>query len=897
MLTHRLSAGPVRAADVVLATGAVATVRPVRPEDSDAMRALYQRADPESLRLRFFSYSRHAAGRDVERMMRPATDDHIALVVTAQDAVIGMGCVERVGRGVGEIALLVDDTRHGQGVGMLLVEHLVAVARAAGFRTIRADVLADNAKMLKVFHDLGARTSTRQDFGVIDLEFPLVEREEWRRAVERREAFADYRSLARILAPHSVVVIGASRRAAAIGHRLVDSLVDGGFTGDLYAVNRSGEAIRDVQTLTRIADLPVAPDLAIIAVPAAEVPAVIADCAALGVRGAVIVSDGFAELGDDGKAAQRTILTTARTAGMRLIGPNCLGVVNADPEIKLNATFADLAPLPGRVGVASQSGGVGLAMLDHLSRHRIGVSTFVSLGNKADVSGNDLLMFWEQDSATETCMLYLESFGNARKFARIASRVARRKPIVAITAGQSSAGARGVRSHTAAAATPAVVLDALFAQAGVIRARSMGEAMDIVALLDRAPLPQGRRVAILTNGGGPGALAADACEAAGLALPELSPAIRAELGRSLPPHASTVNPVDTTAGGTVEVLASAARTLLTCSEVDAVMVVHTSLSRDDTTGLAGALRSVSAANPHKSLIAVYVGKSDTVTQGGPPRFDFPEPAAFALSAVASYAQWRATPPPKQPRLGRVRRRDADRVVATYLEAHPEGGWLDTDASVALAESYGIPVAPTMRAETADRAVELARKTGYPVVVKAAAGSVLHRTDRGAVRLGVRSDSAVREAVAAINESCGKTCAVVVQPTVSPGIETAVGIASDPSVGPIVMLALGGVATDLLADRSFRLPPIGRAQAREQIRDLRSSPLLFGYRGSPAADVRALEDVILRVGLLATEVPQITDLDLNPVVVNAEGAVAVDVKVRLVPPDRFVDPYLRRLSRA
>jgi acyl-CoA synthetase (NDP forming) len=366
------------------------------------------------------------------------------------------------------------------------------------------------------------------------------------------------------------------------------------------------------------------------------------------------------------------------------------------------------------------------------------------------------------------------------------------------------------------------------------------------------------------------------------------------LSRLLPAHAATLNPIDTTAGGSVEVLASAAECLLRCDEVDSVMVVHTSLSKDDTVNLADALSRVVATRPAKPLLAVYVGKATTVS-ADVASFDFPEPAARALAAVARYAEWRATPPPTPPRMTGIDRRAASRLIDSYLDHHPDGGWLDTDEAAAVVATYGIALAPTQRADTAAEAVAAARRCGYPVVLKSAAGELLHRTDVGGVRLNLRSDNQVRQAFAAIRAALGTQCGVVVQPMMPSGVETAVGIASDPSVGPIVMLALGGVATDLLADRSFRLPPIGRQQVREQIRSLRGAPLLFGYRGAPVTDVRALEDLILRVGLLAEERPEVSDLDLNPVVVTPDGAVAVDVKLRLAPPS-VVDPYLRRLAR-
>ncbi|HTR71075.1 MAG TPA: GNAT family N-acetyltransferase [Mycobacteriales bacterium] len=881
--------------DVVLATGAVATIRAVRPEDRDSLRQLYERTGRDSMRLRFFSFSPHVAEQDVVRITRPASDDHIAELVTSRGEVIGVGCVERTdNRGVGDIALLVDDTRHGEGVGMLLVEHLVDAARRAGFHRIRADVLAENVSMMRVFQDLGANLITHYDSGVIEVDFPVTDRRSLREASERRESIADHASIGRVLAPRSVVVIGAGHRPESIGHRLLGSIRDSGYQGEVSAINHDGTPVGDVPAWTAVEDLPYVPDLAIIAVPAIQVPAVIADCARVGVEGAVIISDGFAELGDEGKRAEREILLTAREAGMRLIGPNCLGIVNTAPDVRLNATFSNVRPAAGVVGVASQSGGVGIATIEYLNRRNIGVSNFVSLGNKADVSGNDLLLYWEHDPSTQVCLLYLESFGNARKFARIAARVSRQKPIVAITAGRSRAGARGVRSHTAAAATPAVALDALFRKAGVIGANAMGEAIDIVALLERSALPRGRRVAVLTNGGGPGALAADACAAVNLDLPELSPALRARLAQILPGHAATANPIDTTAGGSPEVLAEATRVVMASDEVDSVMVVHTSLSSSDSDELAAALSDLPAAFPTKTLIGVLIGKAESLSRRpAVPVYDFPEPAAQALAAVTSYAEWRSTPAQRPPRLTGIKRRAAEKVIDDYLERQPAGGWLDTDAAVDLVSAYGIPVARTTRAETIEEAVAVARRVGYPVAIKAAAGEIVHRTEMGGVQLNLASDDDVLAAVTRIRTTCGETCPVVVQPMIAAGVETAVGVVNQRSVGPMVMVGLGGVATDLLADRSFRLPPLDRSEVRAAIKDLRTAPLLFGYRGSPLADVAAFEDLVLRVGRLASELDEVSEVDLNPVVVSTTGAVAVDVKVR-VSPTVGIDSGLRRL---
>jgi acyl-CoA synthetase (NDP forming)/GNAT superfamily N-acetyltransferase len=889
-------------ADVLLTDGAVITLRSVVPSDEPALTAMYERTTPDSLRFRFFAYSHRAGRLDVARLLRAPSREHVAVIAVNHTEVLGVGSIEGTAKhDTAEFALLVDDVHHSEGVGTLLIEHLVAAARTAGYRQLRADVLADNSAMLHVLRDLGADVQTSMSQGAVDIVFSLKDRPTWRQAVQNREGLAEHASLSRVLAPHNVAVVGAGTNATGIGHRILANLVAGGFNGELHAVNRAGAAVCGVPGVTSLRDLPRAPDLVVIAVPAKFVPQVIDECAEIGAYGAVIVSDGFAELGATGRGQQDALLSRARAAGMRLVGPNCLGIVNADAGVQLNATFADAHPVPGPVGLASQSGGVGLALLDYLTRRRIGLSTFVSMGNKADVSGNDLLMYWERDPATKVCVLYLESFGNARKFVQIAQRVGRTKPIIVVTSGRSVAGARGVRSHTAAAATPDVVIDALFQQAGVIRAGTLAEVMDIVSIVTDAPIPAGRRVAVVTNGGGPGALAADAGDAVGLVLPQLSAHLRSELALLLPAHAATANPVDTTAGGSAQSLADAARLLLRSSEVDSVIVVHTSLSGTDTDLVATALAGIVNEPLAKPLLAVFLGRSEVPeplqrpgTGSVIPCFAFPEAAASALAAVTSYGVWRSRPKARPPVLNGINRRAARDIVTRFLDENPDGGWLDTDVAASLVASYGIATVATHRAETVAAAIAAAERIGFPVVAKSATGNLLHRTDVGAVKLNLQTPEELASAVRAIQQSSGSNGAVVVQPMLSGGVETAVGIVNDPTVGPIAMCALGGVSTDLLADRSFRLLPLSRGAVREQIRSLRGSPLLFGYRGSPLADVKALEDLILRVGQLASEIAELAELDLNPVLAQVDGATAVDIKIRLAP-SHHTDHYLRRLS--
>jgi acyl-CoA synthetase (NDP forming)/GNAT superfamily N-acetyltransferase len=889
-------------AAALLTDGAVVTIRSVTPADEPALVSMYDRTTPESLRLRFFAYSSCAGRQDVRRMLRPPSADHLAVIAVARSEILGVGCIERTSHpGTAEFALLVDDVHHSEGVGMLLLDHLVAAARTAGYQRLCAGVLSENAAMRHVLRDLGATLTESTSQATIDVVFPLREIPTWRTAVEEREGLAEHHSLERVLAPRSVAVVGAGTNADGIGHRILANLAKGGFKGELYAVNRGGATVGGIPGVESLRELPRTPDLVVIAVPARSVLQVIDDCAAIGAYGAVIISDGFAELGAAGRRHQDAVLSKARAAGMRLIGPNCLGVVNADDGVRLNATFADARALPGPVGLASQSGGVGLALLDYLTERRIGLSTFVSMGNKADVSGNDLLMHWERDPATTVCVLYLESFGNARKFARVARRVARTKPIVVVTAGRTVAGARGVRSHTAAAATPDVAIDALFRQAGVMRAGTLSEVMDIVSVVTDAPLPAGPRLAVVTNGGGPGALAADAGAAVGLVLPQLSAHLRKELSLVLPAHAATANPIDITAGGGAGSLAGAVDILLRSNEIDSVIVIHTSLSATDTSAAATALATVAGEPLVKPVLAVFLGQAAVPLplqrqEVGSviPCFAFPEAASAALATVTSYAAWRSKPDPRPPVLAGVHRRAARTIVSEFLRHRPDGGWLDTDVAASLVAAYGIDVVDTRRAENPAQAVAAAQQTGFPAVVKTAAGEVLHRTDVDGVRLNLRTPEDVRAAVSAIQDPHGPEFPVVVQPMLSGGVELAVGIVNDPTVGPISMLALGGTATDLLADRSFTLLPINRAAVRDQIRSLRGAPLLFGYRGAPPADVKALENLVLRVGQLASEIPELAELDLNPVLVRVDGAVAVDVKIRLAASHQS-DPYLRQLS--
>ena len=669
----------------------------------------------------------------------------------------------------------------------------------------------------------------------------------------------------------------------------------------MYPVNPASASIAGVHAYARVGEVPERVDLAVIVVPAAAVGAVVEECGRAGVRSLVVISAGFAETGEEGRGRQAELITLARRHGMRVVGPNCMGIINTAPGVAMNATFAPTPPAPGRVGFLSQSGALGIAVLERAGELRLGVSSFVSVGNKADISGNDMLQYWEADPSTDVILLYLESFGNPRKFARIARRVAGSKPIVVIKSGRTAIGARAASSHTAAAAAPDVAADALFRQAGVIRVATMAEMFDVALLLANQPAPAGARVAIVGNSGGPGILAADACEDAELTLAELAPQTTAALAGFLPPEASVGNPVDLIASATAGHYERALDTILADDDVDAAVVIFTPPLVTRADDVAGAVTAAAARHPAKPVVATFlatrVGAGTLLSHdGGPavPAFPFPEQAVRALGHASGHGRWLARPGGVVPDLPGVDDERARAIVHRMLAtAPPEGRWLDALEAAEVLATFGIPLVPTATAGDGEEAALIAAKLGFPVVLKAGAPGIVHKTDVGGVAVGLGSPEAVAEAYRAMAARLGTGMGgVVVQPMVAPGVEAIVGVVQDPSFGPLVMFGLGGVATDVLGDRAFRILPLTDIDAAELVRSVRAAPLLLGHRGQPAANVAALEDLLLRVGALADAVPELAELDLNPVVASERGAIAVDVKLRL----RTVPPGPGPLSR-
>lgn len=868
-------------ADVLLADGSIAVVRPLLPNDGRALHDLHERVSDEAIRLRFFSTGRKSAHAYVDHVL--AGEQTLALVAEQGGSLVGIATAEPIDEHRYEVAFLVDDDARGRGVGTLLLEHLAALALSRGITQFEADVLTENHAMLTVFADAGSSTSRSSDIGTMVLALATSATDVSVARADAREFQAEARSLAPMLHPHSVAVVGARSDGTGIGATVLRSVQGGQFEGSLHAVHPRATAIAGVPAHPSVRDVPGQVDLVVICVPATAVDSVLHDAAAAGVRAAVVVSSGFGELGDEGARLQRQISTTARTLGIRMVGPNCLGLLLNHPGIRLNATFHDAVPPVGGLAVASQSGGVGIVLVDLAQELDLGVHTFVSLGNKGDVSSNDLLAAWYDDPDITAAALYLESFGNAAKFARFARRFAERKPLLAVVGGRSAGGSRAGASHTAAAASPSVGVDALFAQAGVIGCRDAEDLARTAVLLTQQPLPRGRRLGILSNAGGMGVLAADAAAGAGLDVVEFSPALQARLAALVHGTTGTSNPVDAGAGVEPPELGAMLDAILASGEVDAVLVVPVATGITDGAGTVAEIARVRGRHPELPVVAVPLGGLPVAGTSDHPItcYRTTASAVLAMGRAARYAEWLAverTAParsnPEQVVQLRARCRD-------LLEDRPEGGWLAPEHIDELVNAYGISLLGRTAGSGAAAGV-VARDLGFPVAMKVADPEVVHKTDRGLVRIGLRTLSEVREVYRAFARELGRPPQVLVQPMAS-GAEVALGLVRDPALGPLVMVAAGGVATDVWDDRAFLMPPLARADAARAVRSLRLWPLLDGFRGAPPADVHALEGMLEALGRLAADVPEIAELDLNPVLVGPHGCVVVDARVRLASP--------------
>ena len=889
------AAGPVYA---LLADGGTVEIRPAGSADFAAVKAMHEAMSPDHLYLRFFNVSRHAAETEARRICREPKPGHLALLALSAGQVVGCASYDALaGDHTAEVAFAVADQMQHRGIATLLLEHLVSSARNDQITVFTAETLSENTPMLQVFTDAGLPVHRHFADGVAEITFPLPSEnggtalDSYLNAVAERERRADIASLRHVLAPESVAVIGASRRRGTVGRAILDNIRSGGYAGRLYVVNPKARQIGGERCFSSALDLPEPADLAVIAVPAPVVLDAAEQCGQRGVRSLVVVTSGL------DAAACADLLSVCRRHGMRLVGPNCFGV--AVPGIGLDATFADRHPEPGVAGLVMQSGGLGVAMVDQLSRLGIGISSFASVGNKLDVSGNDMLMWWEHDGVTRLAVLYIESFGNPRKFARTARRVGASMPILAVEAGRSAAGQQAAASHTAAVATPLVSREALFEQAGVITTPGLGELVEAAALLASQPVPAGRTVAILSNVGGAGVLAADACADLGLIVHRPHGLTSRRLRALVPDTGAVGGPVDTTAAIPAESFRQCLELIAADAEVDAIiaLVLPTAATGD----LVGAIQQADVGVPLAAVVldqpesVRLIPRRDSKESGTQiPAYGYPEAAAAAVARAARYGAWRTEPSGQVPTLPGIRSEDARALVHTFFRTTLGGGWLPPEVTAELLRCYGIPLAELTPARSEDEAVSAFEAVAGPVVLKADVPGLLHKTDAGAVELDLRSQADVRRAYRALADRFGeRQRQVLVQPMIADGTEVIVGVADDHVFGPLVVFGLGGVATEVLADHAARLTPLTDTDADKLIHAIRSAPLLLGHRGRPAADLGALRDLLLRVSRLADDLPEVTELDLNPVIARPDGATVVDARIKATP-YQPQDPFLRKL---
>jgi acetate---CoA ligase (ADP-forming) len=891
------------ATDELLRDGGSIHLRAIRPDDKQRLLDLFHQLSARSVYFRFF----RAKDRLTDEELRDFTEldfaRNVALVATLQagemERIIGVGRYFGLGDAHepctrAEVAFTVADEHQGRGIGTLLLERLAALARDNGITEFEAYVLGENNRMLEVFAASGFRVQRALESGVFHVTFPIAETEQVWEASAQREQVAAMQSVQPFFAPRAVAVVGASRQPNTIGGALLANIRRYGFTGAIYPVNPQAKEIDGLPAFPTVSAIGAPVDLGIIAVPAPAVEAVIRDCAQAGVCGVVVISAGFAEVSEAGRCVEQHLRGFVRSAGMRMIGPNCMGLLNTDPAVSLNATFAPVWPPAGNIGMLSQSGALGLAILDYVRTLNVGISTFVSVGNKADISSNDLLAYWAEDAHTEVIVLYLESFGNPRKFARIAPEVARRKPIVAVKSGRSAAGTRAASSHSAALVNLDVAVEALFEQAGVIRTNTLEELFDVAALLATQPVPHGPRIGVITNAGGPGILLADACEAHGLTLPELTAETRTALRAFLPAQAGLSNPVDMIASATPEQYRRTMEVVGADANIDALVAIYIPPLVTSPDEVATAIAQGAGTVPgHKPVLTVFIWSRGappalgTGPRGALPAFSFPENAAQALAAAVRYGRWRQRPRGTPFALCAFAYSAIRAVVDRVLTQAKEPSWLSAADLGSVLRVIGIECAAAELTSPTE-AVATAERLGYPLVAKVVSPDIVHKSDVGGVILGLTSAEAVAEAVnrlvQRVQQVGARLSGILLQREIPQGLEALVGVTTDPTFGPLVVCGLGGTLVEVLHDVAFRLTPVTDLDAVDMLAKLRSSRLLDGYRGAPPADREALMAVILRVSALVEAVPELRERDLNPVKVLPPGksAVVVDGRMRIGP---------------
>jgi acyl-CoA synthetase (NDP forming)/GNAT superfamily N-acetyltransferase len=878
-------------ADVVASDGGVVHLRPILPGDADAIVAFHARLSERTRYLRYFGPYPYISPRDLERFTVVDHHARVALVALLGSEIIAIGRYEgtlgpdgKEVAGPAEVAFVVRDDHQSRGLGSILLEHLMAAGRERGVRRFEAEVLAENSQMVRVFRDAGYQVSREFADGVLHLEFdidPTVRSMEVR---DSREQRAEARSVHNVLHPRSVAVIGASTDPTKIGHAVLLHLLRGNFAGPVYPVNPEARSVRGVRAYPAVTDIPDDVDLAVVAVPAAGMGDVMESCLAKGVKALVVISAGFADAGPDGVSAQRRLVEEARAHGMRVVGPNALGVANTDPQVRLNASLAPTMPTAGRVGFFSQSGALGVTLLAAAAEGGLGLSTFVSAGNRADLSVNDVLQYWQTDPATDVVLLYLESFGNPRKFARLARRLARAKPIIAVKSGRWT---DTPTTQAALASTGAPVdetrVQALFEHSGVIRVQNVTQMFDTAQLIAFQPLPAGGRVAVVGNSTALNLLVVEALHGEDLVL--------------------AGDPVDAGRAVSPAGLAAAVNAAGRSDDVDALVVVFVPPLAVSGIAHAEALRQAVAALG-KPVVTTFPGTQGILgelTVPGPdgvpgrgslPSYPTPERGVAALGRAVRYARWRNAPPGEM-----VRPVGIDVQGARALVDRHQGEReyvLDDDERVALLRCYGIEMLPFRRARNAAEAVGRAMELGFPVAIKATAEQWRHRVDGAGVRLMIVTHQGARQAFTDLARASGRD-EVFVQEMAPSGTPCVFALLDDPSFGSLLSFGLSGMATELLGDRAYRPLPLSTVDAAELVREPRAAPLLSGYRGEPPARLDTLEDLALRLNRLAEDLPEVRSLVLDPVLAGPDGVAVSGSRVVLGQPPTREEALPRRLQ--
>lgn len=885
----------------LLKDGTSVRIRKATADDVESLYKFFQSQSEASRRKRFFQSE--TPNKDLITSLCTADENNRGLTLLVvrgkheTERILGTGSYIIEETEAAEIAFSVDDDYQGKGIGTLLLERLALQAVQKGIKTFRAVTKTNNDRMISVFKNSGFTTSTSRNKDDVTIRLSVQPDQKSLKQFDLRDRVATIASLKPFFEPESVAVIGASRNPDSIGFRILKALIDNNFQGPVYPINPNADVIRSIHTYSSVSELPEPVDLGVVVVPAEIVPNVVEDCAGAGVKSLVVISAGFAETGDTGKKRQQDVLEHVRRSGMRMIGPNCLGLLNAHPDISLNASFSPVFPGFGPVAMLSQSGALGLAILQLARDRDLGLSSFVSVGNKADVSGNDLIQYWEEDEDTDVILLYLESFGNPRKFARISRRVSRRKPIIAVKGGKTSAGERAASSHTAALAGNQAGTNALFKQTGVLRADDLEEMFDLAAALSHQPLPDGRRIGIVTNSGGPGILCTDACETNNLEVPEFDEQTKNRLQKFLPEEASVLNPVDMVASAGPDSYKNAIKAVLNSSSVDALIILYIPVSEGQSEPIISAIKqgiTEAKENTDRSKPVIMCQVADerqkrflNVRDEKVPSYLFPETPALVLSDMADYAEWLEKPRGQIPEYENT---DFDQIrdYAKSLSDQYQDSWLPAHETRNLLHQARFPLAEGGLATSQAEATEIAQEIGYPVAIKLVSQQITHKSDVGGVELHLQSDRDVQTAFERIRtrvSDMGEEYAmegVLVQEMEQEGTEIMIGVQSDPQYGHLIGFGLGGIFVEVLSDVTFRIAPLSDQDAEEMINEIKGSKILHGYRGKQAVDVEALKDLLLRVSSLVYHAPQIQEMDLNPVFAKPEGedCSIVDVRIRM-----------------